>query len=54
MIVYDKKGKAHDKEPVDVRECVEFMGWTTDKVKKPRKPRKTVVKPQEVDNGPNN
>ena len=52
MIVYDLKGKAHDKEPVDVRECVEIMGWTTDKpVKKPRKPR--TVKPKENNDGSN-
>ena len=40
MLVYDKKGIAHDKESIDVRECVEILGWTTDKVKRPRKSRK--------------
>ena len=29
MIVYDKEGKAHEKESVDVRECVEQLGWST-------------------------
>lgn len=53
MLVYDLKGKAHDKEPVDVRECVEILGWKMDKpVRKPRK--RKVVKPKEVDSGLNN
>ena len=43
MLVYDLKGKAHNKESVDVRECVEVMGWTTEKpVKKPRVRKKAV------------
>lgn len=49
MLVYDLNGNPHDKEPVDVRECVEILGWTIEKpVKKPRKPRK-VVKPKEIE-----
>ena len=43
MLVYDLKGNAHDKESVDVRECIEQLGWTTDKpVKKPRVRKKAV------------
>ena len=38
MIVYDKNGKAHDKEPIDAKECVERLGWTTE----PPKPVETV------------
>jgi hypothetical protein len=28
MIVYDKDGVDYDKEPVDVAECVNNLGWT--------------------------
>lgn len=28
MIVYDLDGNAHEKEPVDCRECVKEMGWS--------------------------
>ena len=28
MTVYDTEGVAHQKEPVDVKECVEHLGWT--------------------------
>lgn len=50
MIVYDLKGIAHNKEAVDVRECVEIMGWTMEKpiIKKTRKPRAKVVKKPEA------
>ena len=44
MIVYDLKGIAHDKESVDARECIEFMGWSETPIKKVRKPRKKVDK----------
>lgn len=26
--VYDTEGVAHEKEPVDARECCENLGWT--------------------------
>ena len=42
MIVYDKKGKPHDKESVDARECIEFLGWTVE----PKRKRKEIVKPK--------
>ena len=29
MKVYDKEGNERDKDPIDVRECVERLGWTT-------------------------
>jgi hypothetical protein len=28
-IVYDLDGQAHEKEPIDVRECVHLLGWST-------------------------
>ena len=28
MLVYDTNGLAHDKEPVDAKECIERLGWT--------------------------
>jgi hypothetical protein len=28
MIVYDLDGNAHEKEPIDCRECVKEMGWS--------------------------
>jgi hypothetical protein len=30
MIVYDENGVAHKKEPVDAKECIERLGWTTE------------------------
>jgi hypothetical protein len=30
MIVYDLDGVAHEKQPIDARECVEVLGWTTE------------------------
>lgn len=29
MKVYDPQGNEYEKEPVDVRECVESLGWST-------------------------
>lgn len=31
MKVYDLDGNEFEKEPVDVRECVEILGWSTTK-----------------------
>lgn len=28
MLVFDKDGVAHDKEPIDAAECVDRLGWT--------------------------
>ena len=40
MIVYDTKGKAHNKESVDARECVDQLGWTLEpKLKKKPGPK---------------
>lgn len=44
MLVYDLKGNAHDKEPVDVRECVEILGWTLEPKKKAKPGPKPKVK----------
>lgn len=30
VTVYDLVGTAHEKEPVDARECVNVMGWSMD------------------------
>ena len=37
MLVYDLDGNEHDKNSVDVRECVQAMGWTNEKPE-PKKP----------------
>lgn len=31
-IVYDLDGVEHDKHPVDVRECIEHLGWTSQRL----------------------
>ena len=33
MIVYDKSGKEHSKDPVDAFECVSVLGWSLTKGK---------------------
>lgn len=33
MLVYDNEGKEHNKDPVDVMECVRVLGWRTTKEK---------------------
>ena len=38
MLVYDLDGNEHDKNSVDVRECVQSMGWTNEKPVETKKP----------------
>lgn len=40
MKVYDLDGVEHEKEPVDVRECISILGWTAEPVEKQEKPAK--------------
>ena len=44
MIVYDTKGKAHNKESVDARECIDQLGWTVEPKKKAKPGPKPKVK----------
>lgn len=42
--VYDLEGKEFDKEEVDVRECVEVLGWSRVKPEEAKEEAKPEVK----------
>lgn len=47
MTVYDSKGKEHSKEPVDARECIDRLGWTSEPPKSKRAKTKSEPEKEE-------
>lgn len=42
--VYDLDGQEHEKESVDARECVKFMGWSLTPPGEPEPPKEEEIK----------